>query len=72
MPATGVSSFLKSSQIKCGLDADTKDGREGDLREHLLLGARYRLIRVEPAVDEKTHLQEKEGKAGDIHTFKKA
>ena len=72
MPAARISSFLKGSQVKSRLDADTKNGWEGDLREHLLLSAWYRLVWVEPAVDEKTHLHEKEGKAGDIHTFKKA
>ena len=49
-----------------------KDGQKGDLRQPFLLCVRYRLVRVEMVVDEKPHLQDKEGEAGGVQTFKKA
>ena len=71
MPAAWVSSFLKSRLVKGWLDADPENGRKGNLGQPLLLRAWDRLLRVEAAVDQQTHLQEKEGEAGDMHTFKK-
>ena len=64
--------FTSQTKLYNWLDANTKDGRKGVFRQPLLLGVRDRFLRVEVAVDEKTHLQEKEGEADDVQTFKKA
>ena len=64
--------FTSQTKLYNWLDANTKDGRKGVFRQPLLLGVRDCFLRVEVAVDQKTHLQEKEGEADDVQTFKKA